>query len=128
MYADYILIDQLAHHILGVDLNDNECRKHHPLHAGQLPPHQGHQVTELKESGNHWRNLGSIDPQPLHRGRASATESVYIQEASTDPRWEERKDQDRGRQKNIQVTYVGLESVVYNSSVCSWLEMGSAGQ
>lgn len=77
MHADYILIDQLAHHILGVDLNDNECGKHHPLHAGQLPPHQGHQVTELKESGHHCRVLGSIAPHPLHRGRASARQCLY---------------------------------------------------
>lgn len=101
MYADDILIDQLAHHILGVDLNDNECRKHHPLHAGQLPSHQGHQVTELKETSNYCRHLGPIAPHPLHRGRASATDSVYILGASTDLRWEERKDQDKGRQKNI---------------------------
>lgn len=124
MYTDDILIDQLAHHVLGVDLNDNECRKHHPLHARQLPPHQGHQVTELKESGNHCRHLGPIAPLPLNRGRASVTDSVYVLEASTDLRWEERKNRDKGRQ-NIQVTYVGLASVVYNSSACSWLEMES---
>lgn len=128
MYADDILIDQLAHHVLGVDLNDNECREHHPLHAGQLPPHQGHQVTELKESGNHCRHLGPIVPHPLHRGRASVTDSAYILEASTDLRWEERKDRDKGRQKNIQVTYVGPASVVYSLSACSRLEMESVAQ
>lgn len=71
VYTDYVLTDQLAHHIFGMDLNDNECRKYCPLHARQLPPHQSHQVTELREWGNHYRDLRC-------KGSPSATGSFYI--------------------------------------------------
>lgn len=51
-HTDHTLPDQLAHHILGVDLNDDQCRQHGPLHVRQLPPYEGHQVTELHKSGD----------------------------------------------------------------------------